>query len=92
MEALNKNGTPAIILFWSVPSISQIQLYKHNCDQLQRACKQLNSVQVIKTNKEALTFKKVVLESESFYGLQKVKGEIKKMMLNINSIKSVILL
>ncbi|WP_223551164.1 hypothetical protein [Aestuariivivens sp. NBU2969] len=91
MKTSKNNSTP-IILFWFVPSISQIKVYKDNCNLLQKASSNLNSVRIIKTNNETLTFKKIVLESERFYGLKKIKGEIKKMILNVDAIKMVVLL
>ncbi|WP_242091802.1 hypothetical protein [Aestuariivivens sediminicola] len=92
MKTSSKNSTPRIILFWSVPSLSQINTYKANCDQLQKACVHSNSVQVLNHKKEAQTFKKIIKESDGFYGLRRIKGEIRKMMLNVNSIKTIILL
>jgi len=37
-------------------------------------------------------FKKIELESGAFYGLKKIKGKIEKILLNVNSIKAIILL
>lgn len=81
-----------IFLFWSVPSISQVKEYKIKSDLLKKAIFQLNPVKVIAHKNEAVNFKKIEMESGTFYGLKKIKGKINKILLNVNSIKTVILL
>ena len=92
METSNNNSATQIILFWSVPSISQIKEYKRNCDLLKDANSQLKSVKVITNKNQTEKFKSIEIESDTFYGLKKIKGELKRFILNVNSIKSVMLL
>lgn len=81
-----------IILFWSVPSISQIKEYKIKSDLLNKAAIHLNPVKVVTHKNVALKFKKIEMESGAFYGMKKIKGKIEKILLNVNAIKAIILL
>ena len=92
MNASTKKSTAPIFLFWSVPSISQIKEYKIKLAVLREANSLFRSVKVVTTKNETLEFKKIELEDGIFYGLRKIKGELKKIVLNINFIKAVILL
>ena len=92
MNTSNKNIESQIFLFWSVPSISKIKDYKMKSDLLREANAHLKSVRVVTRKNETVKFKKIELKNGTFYGLKKIKGEVKKMLLNINLIKAVILL
>jgi len=92
MKPSNKILETQIILFWFVPSISQINDYKIKSDLLNKAMFHLNPVKVVTYKNEAVKFKKIELESGAFYGLKKIKGKIEKILLNVNSIKAIILL
>lgn len=92
MKSSNVNQNAPIILFWSVPSISQIRDYKRNCEMLKEANKQFKSVEVISKSNRTEKFKSIEMESDNFYGLKKIQGDIKRILLNVNTIKSIILL
>ena len=83
---------PHILLFWSVPSISKVHEYKMKSDMLNQAKVYLKKVQVITHKNEILKFDKIGIDSGRFFGLKKFKGKMKKILININTIKTVILL
>ena len=92
MKPSNKMLETQIILFWFVPSISQINEYKIKSDLLNKAMFHLSPVKVVTHKNKTVKFKKIELESGAFYGLKKIKGKIEKILLNVNSIKAIILL
>ena len=81
-----------IILFWSLPSISKIQDYKLKSSKLKEAIARLKKVELITYNNEVLKFENIGIDSGRFFGLVEFKGKMKKILLNINAIKTIILL
>ena len=92
MKTSKENLNPHILLFWSVPSISKVHEYKIKSDLLNQAMMYLNQVQVVTNKNEILKFENVGIDSGRFFGLKKFRGDLKKVLLNINAIKTVILL
>ena len=87
-----KPSNSHLILFWSVPSISMVKEYKAKTEQLKSAILNLNPIEIITTKNEVLKLEKVEIESGSFFGLNTIKGNIRKIFLNINHIKAITLL
>lgn len=83
---------PQIILFWSFPSISKLQENKVKSSKLNEAITHLKKVEVITNKDEVLKLENVGIDSGRFFGLIEFKGKMKKILLNINSIKTIILL
>ncbi|MEH6535229.1 MAG: hypothetical protein V7719_02465 [Psychroserpens sp.] len=92
MKSSEKNTKTHILLFWSIPSISMIDAYKEKCNKLNRAKDNLKRVEVITYKNEILKLENVGIDSGRFFGLKRFKGKMKKVLLNINTIKTIILL
>lgn len=92
MKTSNNHSTRIVIMFWSMPSCSMLKTYKIKSDMLNQALKFEKSVEVITTNDQILKLRKIGIEAGKFVGLKSIKGNMKKMLLNINDIKRVILL
>ena len=92
MEALNTNSKPLLILFWSVPSISMVKEYKAKCELLSQAINNLKSVEILTYENKILKLEQIVIDSGKFFGMENIKGEFKKLLLNVNKIKKIILL
>ena len=92
MEALNTNSKSPLILFWSVPSISMVKEYKAKCDILSQAIRNLKSVEILTYENKILKLEQIVIDSGKFFGMENIKGELKKLLLNVNKIKKIIIL
>lgn len=92
MKTSNKMQSPIIIMFWSAPSCSMLKDYKLKSDTLYEAIKYNRAVEVITNSNKTLTFKKIGINTGKYFGMEKIKGKIKKMLLNINEIKMVTLI
>lgn len=92
MKHSKENLNQHILLFWSVPSISKVHEYKMKSDLLNQAMVYLKKVQVVTHKNEILKFENIGIDSGMFFGLKKFKGNMRKVLLNINAIKTVILL
>ncbi|WP_298237841.1 hypothetical protein [uncultured Algibacter sp.] len=92
MEALNTNSKPHLILFWSVPSISMVKEYKAKCELLSQAIRNLKSVEILTYENKILKLEQIVIDSGKFFGMENIKGEFKKLLLNVNKIKKIIIL
>ena len=92
MKSSKNNNSPHILLFWSLPSISMLEAYKEKCKKLNQAIHKTKSVEIVTNHDTILKLNKIGVESGRFYGFESFKGTMKKMLLNINEIKIVILL
>jgi hypothetical protein len=92
MKSSKNKKAPHILLFWYLPSISKVHEYKLKSDTLNEAVVHLKSVKVITYRDEVLQLENVGIDSGRFFGLKQFKGKMKKILLNINTIKMVILL
>lgn len=92
MNTLKKNNSPHILLFWSFPSISMVEVYKEKCKKLNQAINRVKPVEIVTTQDRILKLNKIGVESGRFYGFEKLKGSMKKILLNINDIKMITLL
>ncbi len=92
MKSLEKITKPHILLFWSIPSISMVELYKVKSDKLKLALNEAKSVQIITHGNKILVLKKIGIEAGKFFGLETINGTMKKMLLNINHIKAITIL
>ena len=81
-----------ILLFWSFPSISKVHEYKMKSDTLNQAMVHLKKVKIITYNDETFKLENIGIDSGKFFGLKSLKGEMSKILLNINNIKTIILL
>ena len=75
-----------------MPSCSMLKDYKLKSDTLNQAIKEEKTIEVVTNGNKILKLKKIGIEAEKFFGLESIKGNMKKMLLNINDIKMVILL
>ena len=87
-----KHTNPHILLFWSLPSISMLEAYKEKCKKLNQAIYKRKSVEVVTNQDNILKLNKIGIESGRFYGFGSFKGTMKKILLNINDIKMIILI
>ncbi|MBE9489111.1 MAG: hypothetical protein IMY67_02355 [Bacteroidetes bacterium] len=92
MKTSGSKSNSIIIMFWSIPSCSMIRAYKVKSDMLNLAMKNMKSVEVITNGDKTYKLKKIGIEAGKFFGLENIKGSMKKMILNINEIKIVTLL
>lgn len=92
MKTSNNNSNPIIIMFWSMPSCSMLKAYKIKSDTLNQAIKYEKQVEVVTNSDKILKLKKIGIEAGKFFGLKSIKGQMDKMLLNINDIKMVTLL
>lgn len=88
----SENISTPIIMFWSMPSCSMLRSYKAKSDTLNLAMKSMTSVKVITNGDKTYILKRIGIEAGRFFGLESIKGNLKKMLLNINDIKKVTLL
>ena len=75
-----------------MPSCSMLKAYKAKSDTLNQAIKEEKTVEVVTNGNKTLKLKKIGVEAGKFFGLESIKGSVKKMLLNINEIKMVTLL
>ena len=92
MKTNNNIKTTGIFLFWSLPSVSMIKAYKEKCNQLNQAIKKLSCLEIITIENEILNLIEIGIESGTYFGVNKINGQIKKILLNINHIKQIVLL
>ena len=92
MKASKKDNSPHVLLFWSFPSISMVQVYKEKCEKLNQAISKVKPVKIVTTQDSILKLNKIGIESGRFYGFENLKGSMKKILLNINDIKMITLL
>ena len=79
-------------MFWSIPSYVTLNAYKENCSKLKQAIDQIKSVEILTKDNRAIQFKSIGLQSGKFFGMEYIKGKIKRILLNMNDIKMVRLL
>lgn len=91
MEAF-KNNQSHILLFWSLPSISMLEIYKEKCRKLNEARHSLKSVKILTSQNKTFQLSDIGIESGRFYGYNKLKGRMNKMLLNIHDIKMIFIL
>jgi hypothetical protein len=75
-----------------MPSCSMLKAYKAKSDKLKQAIKEDKRVEVVTHGNKILKLKKIGIEAGKFFGLESIKGNMKKMLLNINDIKVITLL
>ena len=92
MKSSRKNINSHILLFWSFPSISKVHEYKMKSDTLNQAMVHLKKIKIITYNNETFKLENIGIDSGKFFGLKRLKGEMSKILLNINTIKTIILL
>jgi hypothetical protein len=91
MKANITTNSP-LILFWSVPSISMVREYKAKCELLSKAIANLKSVEILTYDNKLLKLEHIIIDSGKFFGMENIKGELKKLLLNVNKIKKIIIL
>ena len=89
MNCLDKNIHPFIVLFWSLPSLSKLHEYKEKCNMLNLAISKMKTVEIITVKDVILNLTNISLESGRYFGLENIKGRFKKILLNINEIKTI---
>lgn len=89
MKTSKNNSKPAIIMFWSIPSYVTLNAYKENCSKLRQAIDLIKSVEILTKDNKAMQFESIGLQSGKFFGMESIKGKIKKILLNINDIKMI---
>lgn len=92
MKTSKNNSKPVIVMFWSIPSYVMLNAYKENCSKLRQAVDQIKSVEVLTKDNRAIQYKSIGLQSGKFFGMEYIKGKIKRILLNMNDIKMVRLL
>jgi len=92
MKTSVNHSNPMIIMFLSLPSCTMLKAYKLKSDTLNQAIKEEKTIEVVTNENKILKLKKIGIEAGKFFGLERIKGKMKKMLLNINDIKMVILL
>ena len=92
MKTSENNSNSMIIMFWSIPSCTMLKAYKAKSDTLNQAIKEEKTVEVVTNGNKILKLKKIGIEAGKFFGIQSIKGNMKKMLLNINHIKMITLL
>lgn len=92
MKTSENNSNAMIIMFWSIPSCTMLKAYKAKSDTLNQAIKEKKTVEVVTNGNKILKLKKIGIEAGKFFGIESIKGSMKKMFLNINHIKIVTLL
>ena len=92
MKTINNIKASGIFLFWSLPSVSVIKAYKEKCNQLNQAIKKVSCVEILTIENEILKLMEVGIESGTYFGVKNIKGQIKKILLNVNEIKNITLL
>ena len=91
MKSSTAQTSPHILLFWSLPSISMIRAYKEKCKILNMAKDKVKPIEIVTVQNKILRLKEIGIECGQFYGYEHIKGHIKKILLNINSIKMITL-
>ncbi|MGM5469575.1 hypothetical protein ACS386_04810 [Flavobacteriaceae bacterium LMO-SS05] len=92
MKTFEKKSSSFILLFWSIPSCSMLKAYKLKSDLLVKAANESRAVKLLTNEKRTLKLKKVEIDSGQFFGLKSIKGQIAKILLNLNDINMVTLL
>ena len=92
MNTSANNSNSMIIMFWSMPSRTMLKAYKAKSDTLNQAILEEKTIEVVTIENKILKLKKIGIEAEKFFGLENIKGSMKKMFLNINHIKMITLL
>jgi len=75
-----------------MPSCSMLKTYKSKCDKLDQAIRESKSVEIKTHRNKILKLKDIGIEAGKFFGLESIRGNMKKMLLNINEIKVITLL
>ena len=75
-----------------MPSCSMLKAYKIKSDILNKAIKDDKLVEVVTNSNKIFKLGNIGIEAGKFFGLENIKGNMKKMLLNINEIKLVTLL
>jgi hypothetical protein len=92
MKRLDKNQNPLILFFWSTPSCSTIKAYKKKSDLLNLAIKEDYPVEIKTKSNETKKLEHISIEAGTFFGIESIKGGMKKILLNINQIKMITIL
>ncbi len=92
MKTLKHSNGPHIHLFWCFPSISRLKASKEKCKKLNQAIDEVKPVEIVTTRDLILKLNKIGVESGRFYGFESLEGSMKKVLLNIHDIKTIILL
>jgi len=69
-----------------------LKAYKAKSDTLNQAIKEEKTIEVVTNENKILKLKKIGIEAGKFFGIESIKGNMKKMLLNINHIKMITLL
>jgi CO dehydrogenase/acetyl-CoA synthase gamma subunit (corrinoid Fe-S protein) len=69
-----------------------VKEYKTKCDILSQAIRNLKSVEILTYENKILKLEQIVIDSGKFFGMENIKGEFKKLLLNVNKIKKIIIL
>ncbi|WP_282134281.1 hypothetical protein [Seonamhaeicola maritimus] len=92
MKNHKQNINTPIILFWSLPSISMLETYKEKCSQLNQAINRVKGVEIVTVKDVILKLTEVGKDSGRYFGVENMKGQISKILLNVNEIKKITLL
>lgn len=92
MNEKDKNQNPVILLFWSTPSCSMLKAYKRKSDLLNQAIKENQPVEIQTKGNKIKKLVNIGIEAGTFFGLENIKGHMKKILLNINQIKMITIL
>ncbi len=92
MKTFEKKSSPIILLFWSIPSCSVLKAYKLKSDLLVKAANESRAVELLTNEKRTLKLKNIETNSGQFFGLKSIKGQVTKILLNLNDINMVTLL
>jgi hypothetical protein len=92
MKNSKELSPPHILLFWSLPSITMVKAYQLKSYKLDQAVSNSKSVEVLTLKNKVLKLERVDLEAGKYFGFETIKGNIKKIFLNINNIKTITLL
>ena len=68
-----------------------IEAYKEKCELLNEAIDKMKPIEIVTIQNKILKLNEIGIESGRFYGFESIKGRIKKILLNINDIKNIIL-
>ena len=82
MKTSHQTSAAPLILFWAVPSISELKQFDDKCTTLINAIAKKLNVKVITSNQEKLKLHQLSIDNGSFYGFSKRQGENVKLALN----------
>ena len=89
MKTSHQTSAAPLILFWAVPSISELKQFDQKCATLINAIVNKLSVKVITSNQEKLKLDQLSIDDGLFYGFMKRRGKNVKLTLNVNKIIAV---